>query len=228
MRAIIDRRLALQERSGTVLVRGAEIWTYGATTRKFLYYPGIPDHDVVPSAPLPSIPIEDAALTWDGNHLLVADRLQRKVFRVDPVSGQETLVMDPDTLAFGEHDTALRVVDTLIGDIAWYGGIVYIAVQAGYSSAIYGIDLEAKQVVSYRRAPGPKPWGLDFDPGDGSLYTVDNRNRELRRFSNDGEVDVAELPSEWVEPRGLSFDQDHGLWSADWSTGDMLRLRVEG
>jgi hypothetical protein len=228
MKAIIDRRLALQERSGTVLVRGREIWTYGAKTRKLLRYTGFQDRKLKLAAPLPSISVEDAALSWDGNHLLVADRLKRQVFQVDQASGRETLVMDPNSLDFGDHGTALLVADAVIGDIAWRDGLLYLAVQAGYSSAIYGIDLGKKQVVSNRPAPGPKPCGLDFDPVDGSLYTVDNRNRELRRFSRTGKVDIAELPSEWAEPRGLSFDLDRGLWSMDWSMGDVLRLRVEG
>lgn len=228
MKAIIDRRLALQERSGTVLVRGTEIWTYGDRTRKFLRYTNFQDRELTLGAPLPSISAEDAALSWDGNRILVADRSKRKVFRVDPTTGRETLVIDPGSLSFGDYDTALLVVDAVIGDIAWYDGLIYLAVQAGYSSAIYGVDDEKKRVVFHRHAPGPKPWGLDFDPADGSMYTVDNRNRELRRFSRAGKVDVAELPSEWAEPRGLSFEPGRGLWSVDWSTGDVLRIRVEG
>lgn len=228
MKITIDQRFALEERSGTVLVRGPEIWTYGTKAGKLLRYTGYQDRQLAPAAPLPSITAEDVALSWDGKHLLVADRLSRKVFRVDSDSGQETLVMDPGSLDFGDHDPALLVVDTVIGDIAWHDGLLYLAVQAGYSSAIYGIDLESKRVVSHRHAPGPKPYGLDFDPVDGSLYTVDNRNRELRRFSNAEKVDVAELPSEWAEPRGLSFEPNRGLWSVDWSTGDVLRLTVEG
>jgi len=228
MKVIIDQRIALQERSGTILVRGDEIWTYGAKTGKLLRYRGFQDRELKIAAPLPSISAEDAALSWDGNCLLVADRAKRKVFRVDPASGRETLLMDPDSLAFGDYDNALSVVDAVIGDIAWHDGLLYLAIQAGYSSAIYGIDVGKKRVVSHRLAPGPKPWGLDFDPVDGSLYTVDNRNRELRRFSMAGKVDVADLPYEWVEPRGLSFASDRRLWSSDWSTGDVLRIREEG
>jgi len=227
MKIIIDRRLALKERSGTVLVQGAELWTYGDNSKKLRRYSGLKERELTPAALLPSVPTKDVSMAWDGNNLLVADRSKRRVFRVDAVSGQKTIVMDPGSLAFGDYDSALLVSDAVIGDIAWHDNLLYLAVQAGYSSAIYGIDLAKKQVVSHRLAPGPKPWGLDFDPVDGSLYTVDNRNRELRRFSKVEDVAVAELPSEWVEPRGWSFDHDRGLWSADWSTGDVLRLRVE-
>lgn len=227
MKVIIDRRLTLQERSGTILVRGTEIWTYGAKTSKLLRYTRFQDRELTLGAPLPSISTKDAALSWDGNNLLVANRSNRKVFRVDPASGQETLVMEPGSLSFGDYDTALLAVDTVIGDIAWYNSLFYLAVQAGYSSAIYGIDLGKKRVVFHRLAPGPKPWGLDFNSADGSMYIVDNRNRELRRFFNTGKVDVADLPSEWVEPRGLSFETEGRLWSTDWSTGDVLRIRME-
>jgi sugar lactone lactonase YvrE len=167
------------------------------------------------------------AISWGGDHLIVADRLSRKVFRVDPASEQETLMMDPNSLDFGNYDRSLLVVDAVIGDIAWHDGLLYLAVQAGYSSAIYGIDTGNQRVISHRLAPGPKPSGLDFDPVDGSLYTIDFRNRELRRFSTADKEDVAEIPSEWAEPRGLSFDSNRGLWSMDWSTGDVLKLKVE-
>ena len=135
--------------------------------------------------------------------------------------------MEPGSLSFGDYDTALLTLDAVIGDTAWYNGLLYLAVQAGYSSAVYGIDLGNKRVVSHRLAPGPKPCGLDFNPADGSMYIVDNRNRELRRFFNTGKVHVADLPSEWVEPRGLSFEMESRLWSTDWSTGDVLRIRME-
>ena len=129
----------------------------------------------------------------------------------------------------GQRDQGhvLRDPDAVIGDTAWYNGVLYLAVQAGYSSAVYGIDLATKQVISHRLAPGPKPSGLDFNPTDGSMYIIDNRNRELRRFFTSGKVDMAEIPAEWVEPRGLSFETEKRLWSADWSTGDVLRIRVE-
>ncbi len=228
MKLIVDKRLALQERSGTVLVRGTEILTYGAQTKRLLPYTGREGRALTPAAPLPSIHAEDACLAWDGKNVLVADRYKRTVARVDPANGRETLVMDPTALAFGKHDTALLTGDAILGDIAWQDGLLYLAVQAGYSSTIYGIDVRKKRVVSHQPAPGPKPWGLDFDPADGSMYTVDGRNRELRRFAKSGTVEVTELPAEWKEPRGLSFDPERGLWSADWSTGDVLRMRVEG
>jgi DNA-binding beta-propeller fold protein YncE len=227
MKVAVDRRFAMQERSQTVLARDSEIWTYGDTTKKLLRYSGARERSLSPASPLPSVSARDAAISWDGNHLIVADRSNRKVFRLDPASEQETLVMDPNSLDFGDYDRSLLVVDAVIGDIAWHDGLLYLAVQAGYSSAIYGIDPGNQRVVSHRLAPGPKPSGLDFDPVDGSLYTVDSRNRELRRFSTTDKEDVAELPSEWAEPKGLSFDSNRGLWSVDWSTGDVLRLKVE-
>lgn len=228
MKVIIQQRLALPERSGTILVRGSEIWTFGDKTKKLQRYTGLQDRKLKQVAPLPAISAKNAALSWNGTSLLAGDRSQRKVFRVDSDSGKETLVMDPKTLDFGDYDRALLSEDAVVGDIAWHEGILFVAVQSGYSSAIYGIDLAKNKVVSHRHAPGPKPSGLDIDPSDGSLYTVDNRNRELRRFSVSGKVDVAELPAEWVEPRGLSFEPDGGLWSSDWFTGDVLRIKVEG
>jgi DNA-binding beta-propeller fold protein YncE len=227
MKVTVERRFALQERSQTVLVRDSEIWTYGDTTKKLLRYSGARERSLSPAPPLPSVSARDAAISWDGDNLIVADRSNCKVFRVDSDTEQEILVMDPDSLDFGDYGTSLLVVDAVIGDIAWHDGLLYLAVQAGYSSAIYGIDLGNQRVVSHRLAPGPKPSGLDFDPADGSLFTVDSRNRELRRFSTADKEDGAELPSEWAEPRGLAFDSNRGLWSVDWSTGNALRLKVE-
>lgn len=228
MKVLIDRRLTLEERSSTVLMRGAEIWTYGDKTRTLQRHKGVLERKLTSAAPLPSISVEDGVLAWDGTHLLVADRANRKVFRVDPAGGRETLLMDPKSLVFGDYGRALLVSDAVIGDIAWHAGLLYLAVQAGYSSAIYGIDPGKNHVVSCRPAPGPKPSGLEFDPVDSSMYTIDNRNRELRRFTQAETMDVAELPQELADPRGLSFDQERGLWCADWSSGDVLKIRVEG
>ncbi len=227
MKTIIERRLSLQDRSGTVLVRAGEIWTHGEKSNRLARFKGLGGTKLTPAEPLPSITTREAALSWDGKNLLAADRSSRKIFQVDPSSGKETPVMEPDSLSFGDFDTALLTPDAIIGDTAWYNGLLYLAVQAGYSSAIYGIDLENKQVVSHRRAPGPKPSGLDFNPKDGSMYIIDNRNRELRKFATTGKEDVADIPDEWIEPRGLSFESERRLWSTDWSTGDVLRIRME-
>ncbi len=227
MKLIVNKRFALQERSATVLVRGPEIWTFGATAKKLQRYSKSREGALILETPMPSIDTRDGIITWDGSHLLVADRSERKIFRVDPATGRDSLVMDPGKLAFGNFDVALLVADSVIGDIAWYNGILYLALQAGYSSAIYGIDLDKKTVVSHRHSPGPKPCGLDLDPGNGSMYVIDNRNRELRRFTKAGKVDIAELPAEWVEPKGLSLDSQQMLWSTDWSTGDIIQLKLE-
>jgi hypothetical protein len=226
MKAIIDRRFALTERSATVLARGAEIWTYGAQTKRLLRQAG--DQELTPAAALPRIATEDGALAWDGSNLLVADRSTRRVFRVELATGRESLAMDPATLAFASYDPALKLVDAVIGDIAWHNGLLIVAVQAGYSSAIYSIDLQKKQIVSHRLAPGPKPTGVEFDPADGSLYVIDSRNRELRRFATDGKMATAELAAELVEPRGLTIDAERGFWTTDWSAGELLRFQVEG
>jgi DNA-binding beta-propeller fold protein YncE len=227
MKTTIEQRLSMPERSAAILVRDQELWTYGAKTKKLLRYGGLQARRLTPAAPLPAISAKDVALSWDGSSLLVAECKTRKVFRMDPDSGRETLVLEPGTLDFAGYDNALAVVDAVIGDMAWHAGLLYAAVQAGYSSAIYGIDLETQRVVSHRHAPGPKPTGLDFDPVDGSMYTVDSRNRELRRFPTVGAVDVAELPAELAEPRGLSIAEDRTLWISDWSTDDVVGLKVE-
>jgi len=227
MRAISVRSFTLAERSATVLVRGAEIWIYGAQSRKLLRYQGMAETALRVVDPLPDIATQDGAIGWDGSHLLVADRLTRKVFRVDAASGHETIVMDPATLKFGNYDPALKVVDASIGDIAWHNGQLIVAVQAGYSSAIYGIDLATNTVLSYRTAPGPKPTGVEIDPADGSLYVIDSRNLELRRFAVSGTTEITDLPAGLVDPRGLSIDADRGLWTNDWSTGALLHMRVE-
>ena len=227
MKTIIERRLSLQERSGTVLLRGSEIWTYGDKNKKLTRFTGLRGKKLTAASPLPSISTKDAVLSWDGKNLLVTDRSNRKVSRVDPASGQESIVMEPDSLSFGDYDTALLAPDAVIGDTAWYNGLLYLAVQAGYSSAVYGIDIGSKRVVSHRLAPGPKPSGLDFNPADGSMYIIDNRNRELRRFSSTGKEDIADIPAEWADPRGLSFETERRLWSTDWSTSEVLQIRME-
>lgn len=228
MRVIIDRRLALAERSATVLVRDAELWTYGAQSRRLVRYSGMATKELRIAEPLPPVSIQDGALAWDGSHLLVGDRSSRRVFRVDAASGRETLLMDPSAIVCGEFDPALKVVDAALGDISWQDGTLIVAIQAGYSSAIYTIDPAKKRVVSHRLAPGPKPVGVEVDPGDGALYVADGRNLELRRFSVNGRMDVADLSAEVAEPRGLAIDSDRGLWTVDWSTNSVLRIRVEG
>ena len=226
MKTIIERRLSLQDRSGTVLVRAGEIWTHGEKTSKLARFKGLGGMKLTPTETLPSISTKEATLSWDGKNLFVADRSSREIFQVDTANGQEIPVMEPHSLSFGDFDTALLTPDAIIGDTAWYNGLLYLAIQAGYSSAIYGIDLENKRVVSHRRAPGPKPSGLDFNPKDGTMYIIDTRNRELRKLTT-GKEDVANIPDEWIEPRGLSFESERRLWSTDWSTGDVLRIRME-
>jgi len=227
MEVTINQRFVVPERSGTILVQGTDIWTLGAESGRLLRYSGTHDTDLRPVAPAPTVSDKDLALCWDGARLIAADRTECTISELDPTDGRQTLISELKSLDFGEYSPDILSGHAVIGDIAWRDGVLYVAVQAGYSSAIYGIDLGAGRVVSHRFAPGPKPSGIDFDPVDGSLHVIDSRNRELRRFSDSEKVDVAELPSEWVEPNGLSIAPDRSLWSTDISTGDVLRLRVE-
>jgi len=227
MKVKVVQRFALEERSKTVLARDSEIWTYGDATKRVLRYSATGTTPASLLPPFPTISTAEAALTWDGSQLIAGNRTSRKIYRINAVSRQETLLVDPASLDFGRFGRALEVIDAVIGDIAWNRGLLYLAVQAGYSSAIYGIDTARQRVTSFRNAPGPRPCGLDFDPADDALFTVDSRNRELRRFSVDDKEDIAELPPDWTEPSGLSFAADRRLWSVDLSTGDALQLQVE-
>jgi DNA-binding beta-propeller fold protein YncE len=229
MKATIVGRLNLPEPSATVLIHGADLWIYGHQSRELRRFSGHREGSLRAAAPLQvQTPAKHGvSLSWDGANVLVADQVTRTVCRVDPNSGQQALVMDPQSLEFGAYDIALRGEATTIGDIAWHDGILYVSVQAGYSSAIYGIDVEHKRVVSHRFAPGPQPCGLDFDPRDSSMFTLDHRNRELRRYDAQGTMEIADLPVDLVDPQGLSFDSNRGLWCSDQASADLVHLNVE-
>jgi hypothetical protein len=110
MKATIVGRLNLPEPSATVLIHGADLWIYGHQSRELRRFSGHREGSLRAAAPLQvQTPAKHGvSLSWDGANVLVADQVTRTVCRVDPNSGQQALVMDPQSLR-GDNDRRHRL-----------------------------------------------------------------------------------------------------------------------
>ncbi len=167
-------------------------------------------------------------MAWDGEKFLVADRLAKVVFRVHPDTGVAEPVLDLLELRQGEGPEVFRAPSSQVSDLAWGHGHLWVACQAGYSSSVYRIDIDAKQVIQHFWAPGPKPVGLSFDSQEEFLWTADASNREFREFTSQGEWTEAQVASPVARPYGLALDDEDSFWTSDEETGQICQIKREG
>jgi hypothetical protein len=205
-----------------------EIWVASAKAGR-IYQQGAIAEGVSETYSYVSSPVKNpGGLTWTGKAFLVADRLDKVIFQVDPETGLANLVLTLSEIEYGNAPAIFRVKASQVTDVAWGREHLWVTCQAGYSSAVYRIDLEAKAVVQHFRARGPKPEGLSFDIRDEFLWTVDASNQEFSQFTPKGEWTETAEPSPVEKPNGLALDDQDAFWTSDQETGQVYQITREG
>lgn len=72
--------------------------------------------------------------------------------------------------------------DRPLGCVASDGNAVFVAVKAGFSSAIFKIDPSSQRILERGFATSPDPSAMLFQKGN--LFVLDGKSRQLRRFSS--------------------------------------------
>jgi sugar lactone lactonase YvrE len=166
-------------------------------------------------------------LAWDGQAFLVADRYDKAVYRVDPDSGVAEPVLNLAELKYGGAPEIFRAEASQVTDITWGREHLWVACQAGYSSSVFRIDVQAGEVVQHFWARGPKPEGITFDAEGAYLWTVDASNREFSQFTPDGEWTEETAPSPIDRPCGLAMDDQGAFWTSDEESGLVYQIERE-
>jgi hypothetical protein len=167
-------------------------------------------------------------IAWDGKEFLVADRLVKVVFRVNPESGAAIQVLDLSELKFGGMPAVLRATNSQVSDIAWGQEHLWATCAAGYSSSLYRIDLDMGMVVQHLWASGPKPTGVSLDVKEEYVWTVDGSNQEFCQFTSGGEWTGTKAASPIARPSGLALDEEDAFWTSDEETGQVYQIKREG
>ena len=174
-------------------------------------------------------PVENpGGLAWDGRQFYVADRIKKVVLRVDPETGQATPALSLLDLKHDGHPLVFLSEGSVVTDIAWGQGHLWLSCKAGYSSSIYGIDVKAGKIMRHFKARGPEPEGVSFDAGEEYIWTVDARNREFSQFTPNGKWTEQTLSSPVARPSGLALDDQDSFWTLDRETRKVCQIKREG
>ena len=210
---------------GVVWVRG-EVWVASTRAEQIYRQEAVGAYATLGHV---SSPVKNpGGLAWGDEKIFVADRFDKVIYRVDPESGLATLVLNLSELQYGDAPALFQVKASEVTDIAWGHGHLWATCQAGYSSSVYRIDLDAKAVAQHFWARGPKPAGVSFDVRDEFLWTVDASNQEFSQFTPQGEWTEATMPSPVTKPSGLALDDQDAFWTSDRETGQVYQIKREG
>lgn len=227
MRIVVDRSFELHDHPDALVVRGEELWTAMLDTRSLRRYSGVSAVELKDVGMLPKLPSATGGAAWDGEHLLVADSENGRVVSVDPETGSSEKVFDTKELDFGKFERALVAGNSHITDVAWGRGVLWVACEAGYSSSIYQVDLDAKRVVGHFWSPGPNPTGLSLDPEEKRLWVIDGRKMQLVALDTNGEWLKISLPIPVPRVKHLVIDKHGNFWMTDSEAKTVHRLRME-
>jgi streptogramin lyase len=224
MRILKSFRPPEKSLQGLVWVRG-RVWVASAKVGRLFEETAVNESTYETGRSLTSPVKTPGGMAWDGERLLVADRLVKVIFKVNPESGTATQALDLSDLQFGRMPAVLRAANSQVSDIAWGLGHLWVTCVAGYSSSVYRIDLETRAVVQHFRARGPKPEGVSFDIRGEFLWTVDARNQEFSQFTPKGEWTDTTVPSPLEKPSGLALDDQDAFWTFDQETGQVYQIK---
>ncbi|MBD3225829.1 MAG: transglutaminase [Caldithrix sp.] len=135
-------------------------------------------------------------MTFDGEHLWIADYKADKLFKINPLNG-ETVASIPSP---GFWPTGL----------AWDGQNLWNVDRK--QSKMFKIDPKTGNILNTLDAPSSNPQGLTWDGN--TLWVSDNKNNEIMKIDmNDGTaVQTIRGPARRVQ--GITFDGTY-LWAAD-------------
>jgi transglutaminase-like putative cysteine protease/outer membrane protein assembly factor BamB len=144
-------------------------------------------------------------MTFDGEHIWLADRKDQKIYCMDPATGMVIRSIPSP----GYWPTGL----------AWDGEALWAAdVKGGlplsenYQGMIYKLSPVDGRVLKVIPAPTDRPRDLAWDGT--YLWCVDEKADEIIQFSPDDGTTIKTLRSPANDPRGLAFDGRY-LWVSD-------------
>ncbi|WP_395138254.1 YncE family protein [Armatimonas sp.] len=148
------------------------------------------------------------------NQLLLGDGARKVLSSLDTESGKVTELLRLDAVsdpnASQEPESALLKTGELSA-VASNGKEAFVAMEAGFSSAIFKIDLATKRIVSRGWAPGAEMSAMAFFQ-DG-LYVLTGNGSQVARYTNQVEktLDKIELPTDGVKGLALRAGELHVL-----------------
>lgn len=144
-------------------------------------------------------------ITFDGSNLWISDRMEDKLFCVNPQNG-EIIKSLPSP---GYWPMGL----TWDGEYLWNADVKGgIPLAENYNGKIYQIDPKDGTVTRTLQSPTPAPRGLAWDGK--YLWTVDDFKKLVVQFDPNDGTTIREFSSPSVSPQGLTFDGTY-LWITD-------------
>ena len=156
-------------------------------------------------------------ITFDGEYLWVADRGEKKIFKLDPSNGK--ILHEIESPAY--WPTGL----TWDGNTLWAADIKGgLPLSENYHGLIYQVDPNTGFVLKTVEAPSKRPRGLAWDGK--YLWCTDNGSDEIIQFSPDDGTTIRSFTSPASDPRGLTFDGNY-LWVADRIKDEIYMISPE-
>jgi len=148
-------------------------------------------------------------LTFDGEHLWLADRLSDSLYALDPSSGEvKRAIPAPGYIPLG---------------LAWDGEFLWCI--DGEEKLIHCLNVGSGLTVRTIYSPTEHPQGLAWD-GE-YLWLTDERDDIIVKFSTDDGTTITEFPSPAGSPQGLTWDGKY-LWCSDRIQDRIYMVEPEG
>ncbi len=156
-------------------------------------------------------------MTFDGEHIWLSDRKEKKIFCIDPGSGKVVRSIPTP----GYWPTGL----TWDGKYLWAADIKGgLPLSENYQGVIYKLDPSNGYILHTIQAPSPDPRGLAWDGK--YLWCADNRADKIIQFDADDGTTIMEFKSPSSDPRGLTFDGNY-LWVSDRIRDEIYMVEPE-
>jgi len=171
--------------------------------------------EVVRSFDLPSA--FPTGLTFDGDHLWLADRKTDKIYCLNKETGDVVRVIDaPAYWPMGL---------TWDGESLWNADVKGgVPLAENYAGVIYSIDPEDGTILKTVPAPAKSPRGLAWDGK--YLWCTDNASDEIIQFDPDDGTTIKSFKSPAKDPQGLTFDGKY-LWVSDRMKNEIYMVDPE-
>lgn len=160
--------------------------------------------------------------------ILIGNVATKQLSLLNPDTGKVTPLLDLKQVGDPHKQDSPSGDRIGMGDlksVASDGKFVYAAIGAGFSSAIFKIDPETKQIVEKSFATAEDPDAMTFN--DGGLYVLVGEGSQVRKFSPQLEKshDHIDLPVKGV--KGIGIRSGGEIRVLDKAKAQVVRLKVD-
>ncbi len=171
---------------------------------------------------------QPVGMSYYSNEIYYINQESRSIYKVKAKGGKPVEVINLKKLDLTETHPVLGMKEAEITDLDVRGKVAYCTVVAGYSSCVYEIDLEKREINKFFFTKGGEPRGIAQNPKTKNIYVADSAEGYLTEYDERGNPTGKSVKLPTNTPYGLAIDEKINFYVGTSDSDEIIEFKIEG